>query len=88
MMHEPIFSELPIFISVGPMSLACRIMQLICKADVYSGAVESPTVFRGISFRSTRFLFLVPQAQRGAIDLPSAFPNGVMEYSTLGGTCW
>jgi hypothetical protein len=45
MMHEPIFSELPIFISVGPMPLACRIMRLICKADGYSGTVESPAFF-------------------------------------------
>src|SRR6202011_1287350 len=42
MMHQPIFSELPIFISVGAMPLACCIMRLICKADGYSGAVESP----------------------------------------------
>jgi hypothetical protein len=42
MMHQPIFSELPIFISVGAMPLAGHIMRLICKADGYSGAVESP----------------------------------------------
>jgi hypothetical protein len=43
-------------------------------------------VFRGNSVPDTRFLFLIPQVQSGISDFPSALPNGVMEYSTRGGT--
>jgi len=40
-------------------------------------------------FRSQHTLpVFSPLAQRGAMDLPSSLPNGLIECSTLGGTSW
>jgi hypothetical protein len=59
---------------------------LVCPALGVSSFIQA-NVSRLDSAPNTRFLFLFPQAQRGTSDLPSARPNGVIEYSTLGGTC-
>ena len=54
---------------------------------VYS-ARQGPhaVVFLGDFTPETRFLFFTPHVQSGISESPSAVPNGVIEYSTFGGS--
>ena len=52
-------------------------------STVFAETAAFIAVFRENSSANTRFLFLSPQAQSGAIDLPSSLPNGVMASSEI-----